>query len=231
MKSAVSEIKTISETIEDDISTETHRLKRCIAILNEKSEQSAKKNSFKDSMSDEIAVCPIPTRDGRIVALSTILNQWKSFPSDNEGDINSTFRSHRHGAHTSIASSEHVHLVREIANDIGVSLTTPIQIQYTGCGDTWCDFMFYEQLGIFSRICKMIRCRSTNKPDNMIVNNGMHRLSIRLITADDSESAPIVIHLELLDISNNSAPPSFARVIVNDATVFPGVTFVSENMR
>ena len=226
---AVPELYQIITNYDDEVQIETHRLKRRIAMLNDQILKNSKHQSFIDAMSEEIAVCPIPTRDGRVISLKSILEQWKSFPGDYEGDFCSTFKSTPTGSPTSIASVEQVQLIREIANDIGISLTMPIQIQYTGYNNMWCDFMLREQIAVFSRICKMIRCKSTLKKENIIVNGGSRTLSLRLATADDSESS-FTMHLELLSkMDSESDERVYARVLINDATLFPEVIFKSEH--
>ena len=228
LNTTMPEIDQIISHYDEDVQIETHRLKRRIAMLNDQIFQTTQKQSFKDAITKEITVCPIPTRDGRIVSLKTILMQWKSYPGDYEGDFCSTFKSTPTNSPTSIASVEQVQLIREIANDIGINLTTPIQIQYTGYNTMWCDFMFCEQIAIFSRICKMIRCRCTLKPENMIVGGGSHTLSLRLATIDDSETS-FTMHLELLSKTDAMSDEHvYVRVLVNDTTIFPEVIFKSE---
>ena len=227
ISSSISEIGTIKDSLEDDFSVEAHRLKRRIVMLNDQIHKSSQLKSFTDPMAGGLSVCPIPSRDGHIISLKTILNQWRSFAGDHEGDVNATFKSHPVGAHTSIASAEQVHLIREIANDIGIDLTTPIKVQYRGFNNTWCDFVFYEQLGILSRICKMIRAKITGKSEKIIVNNNMFLISIQLSSANDDNSA-FTMHLELLDVSSAAPNPAFARIVVNDTSIFPDITFKSE---
>lgn len=227
LNTTVPEIDQIISSYDDDVQIETHRLKHRIAMLNEQILQSTKKQSFNDAITGEMAVCPIPTRDGHIVSLKTILMQWKCYPSDYEGDFCSTFKSISTNSPTSIASVEQVQLIREIANDIGINLTMPIQIQYTGF-NTWCDFMFCEQIAVLSRICKMIRCKCTLRPEKIIVSGGLRTLSLRLAAADDSETS-FTMHLEILSKTDTGSDEHvYARVLVNDTTIFPEVIFKSE---
>lgn len=229
LNTIVPEIDQIVASYNDEIQIETHRLRRRIMMLKDQIIQTTKKHSFNDDFTGCVAVCPIPTRDGHIVSLKTILTQWKSYPSDYEGDFCSTFKSNSTNSPTSIASVEQVQLIRKIANDIGIDLTMPLQIQYTGYNATWCDFMFSEQIAIFSRMCKMIRCKCTLKPEIIIVSGGTQTLSLRLAVSNDSETS-FTMHLELLSkTTTESDTQVYTRVLVNDTTTFPEVVFKSEH--
>ena len=229
LNTIVPEIDQIVINYNDEIQIETHRLKRRIAMLSDQIIQTTKKQSFNDDITGCVAVCPIPTRDGHIVSLKTILIQWKSYPSDYEGDFCSTFKSNPTNSPTSIASVEQVQLIRKIANDVGIEITMPIQIQYTGYNAMWCDFMFSEQITILSRMCKMIRCKCILKPEKIIVSGGSHTLSLRLAVSNDSETM-FTMHLELLSkINTESDVQACARVLINDTTIFPEVVFKSEH--
>ena len=199
-------------------------LQKQVSILKDQLSRATNLSAFIDTVTDKQVVCPIPTRDGRILSLSAILKQWKTTQGDNEGEISATFT--YAGDQTSIASHEQVSLIRNIANDVGVDMTSPIHLQYTqGANTTEChDILFNEQLHIFSKVCKLIRRKAPNAYDKLVVNVRSHMLCIKSSFVEDSDR-PHLISFELLDHGHPQDTVMEVKILINDPTVFPEVTF------
>ena len=200
----------------------THALHRHIVILKDQISNMSNPPTFIDPITKIQAICPIPTRDGHIVSLATILRQWKTTPGDSEGEVNATFQLN-YGVSTCIGSSEQVSLIRQIAFDLKINITSPLQIQYRYGENDWYDVGFYEHLMIFSKICKLIRHKATASHEKMVINCGIFLLSLKCSYTPDI-TPPYVISFEILNIDTPERVVD-VRATPNDASIFSEVEF------
>ena len=181
--------------------------------------------AFHDPASSTYAICPIPTRDGQIVPLSNIIKEWRSSPGDNEGEMYATFRCNVTGLHTAVASMEQVSLIRRIGQDIGINITSPFVVMFKKNNDPYTEIPFFDQLKIIARICKLYRRRQVGSPEHVVIM-GLYVMLIQLIQPTDV--AMLKVDLQMMDCKPNSTTAAFHVItILNDATLFPEVSFVT----
>lgn len=179
--------------------------------------------TFRDKTNGYQASCPVPTRTGYIDSLLNIMLQWISTPCDNEGEIHASFRCPISGFATSIASSEQMNLIRNIAFDTGICTNPPFYLQFLDpVGDTWTEFTFTEQVGMISRVCKIYRRKMVdNASDHLVVASGNMLLTFHLYQTGDAQWT-LAFNLKSL-VSTD--PPPRVRIIITDPFPFDGLIF------
>lgn len=136
-------------------------------------------HSLVDSLTGEVAVCPVPTRTGYIESLRNVATRWKTTPPDNDGELHATFPCPFTGFPTAIASVEQLMLVSRIAMDLGISTEPPLYLQCRRA-EEWESLPLMDQVGLLARACRIHRRKVATPQDALLVMYGQGVLNFEL---------------------------------------------------
>ena len=125
----------------------------------EKPKRIAVPNEFLDISGLPIK-CPIVTREGGVVSLREVYTQWK--------DAAGTMKTIEDGV-VAFAPVPQLHLVRSIANSLGICMQPPFKVQLCEDDENWDDLPFMDQILIAFKVFKL--CSRTKGTERAIVMN------------------------------------------------------------